>query len=495
MNTLQEILKGADDQEALIVPNGEVTSLKITYGELRLLICQLQAHLETRFTDSRNTVAMILPNNCEYIIAFFAIIGARGITAPLNPDYQPNEWLFYLKEVKANWIITSPSMDVAAIKKISECLGITVMVLSCQVDQHTHKCVSLLLDDTWMSMLSPHLTMKASSSDTAIMLHTGGTTGTPKLVPLTHHNLYVSSQNIAEGYQLNQNDRCLLVMPLFHVHGLIGCLLATLVSGGTVILPQKFSATTFWSICVNHRCTWYSAVPTIHIILLERERKQPTSLIANHQLRFIRSCSSYLSPSTWQLIKDTFHIPVLEAYGMTEASHQITTNQLDYYKKGSVGHIMGSVQIAIWHSDQVTHEPNVTGEIIIRGETVMKHYDGMPASTGFVGEEEHWFKTGDIGYLDSDGFLFLQGRSKYMINRGGEKILPLEILASSSSLTETELIHYCQLHLATFKCPKQIHFLDQFPKTATGKIHLPSLIQQIQSQIVNNNNNNNNREQ
>jgi oxalate---CoA ligase len=352
----------------------------------------------------------------------------------------------------------------------------------------------------------------AAPSDIAVALHTTGSTGTPKVVLLTHRNMCVSSQNIIESYQLNEVDRCLLVIPLFHVHGLIGCLLSTLASGGTVVLPSQFSATAFWPICVAHQCTWYSAVPTLHIMLLERECKQPSPFIRNHRLRFIRSSSSYLAPSICQSIENAFHAPVLQAYGMTEASHQVTTNQLHACKKGSVGRAVGSVQIAIWHSDVATDKPNTIGEVLVRGETVMYGYRNvLPSSTGFT-EEDRWFKTGDIGYIDSEGFLFLQGRSKHMINRGGEKISPLEVtsvllshprvsdaiafafphpiygesvhaavVSSSPFLTESELIDYCQSHLATFKCPERIYFLDQLPQTATGKIHLPSLIRQLQS--------------
>lgn len=516
MGTLQEILNGADDKEALIVPKWEHSHLRMTYGELRQTIRQFQRYLRSRFTTLQHTIAIILPNSCEVVISLFAVTCLRWIAAPLHPKCTREELIMYLKGVKADSILTSPSINVAVIEEVSKFLNIPIMFLSYDVDRNcTPHCSSLLLDGQILPEeieITCSISAIAAPSDIAIALHTTGSTGAPKVVLLTHQNMYVSSQNTIESYQLNEADRCLIVMPLFHVHGLIGCLLSTLASGGTVVLPLLFSATAFWPICVAHQCTWYSAVPTLHIMLLERERKQPSSLIRNHQLRFIRSSSSYLAPSVCLYIENAFQVPVLQAYGMTEASHQVTTNQLHACKKGSVGRAIGSVQIAIWHSDAVTYRPNLIGEVLVRGETVMYGYrDVLPSSTGFT-KEDCWFKTGDIGYIDSEGFLFLQGRSKHMINRGGEKISPLEVtsvllshpnvndavvfafphpiygesvhaavVSSSPSLTESELIYYCQSRLATFKCPEQIHFLDQLPQTVTGKIHLPLLIQQLQS--------------
>jgi acyl-CoA synthetase (AMP-forming)/AMP-acid ligase II len=304
-----------------------------------------------------------------------------------------------------------------------------------------------------------------------------------------------SSRNIASHYDLNSADSSLLVLPLFHDHGLIGVALSTLASGGSVIVPSRFSASDFWKLFRDHRATWYSAVPTIHQILLATADGDD----APHSgPRFIRSCSAELAPTLLTKLENRFGAPVLEAYGMTEASHQVATNPLPPlpHKPGTVGPGAG---ISIIDKSGRHLAPNTPGEVVVRGPNVMRGYRNNPEANAaaFI---DGWFRTGDIGAIDNDGYLTLTGRIKDLINRGGEKISPAEVEAVllehpavaeaavfgvpdpkyveevvaavvlRGAATAQELEVYCRTRLADFEVPKLIHFVSTIPKNAMGKV-------------------------
>jgi acyl-CoA synthetase (AMP-forming)/AMP-acid ligase II len=316
-------------------------------------------------------------------------------------------------------------------------------------------------------------------------------------VPLTHTNLLGAAQHIASHYALTPADRSLVVMPLFHGHGLIGAALATLASGGAAIVPPRFSASQFWESFRRHRASWYTAVPTIHEILLARADADG----APHSgARFIRSCSAALAPVVSAALERRFGAPVVEAYGITEASHQVASNPLPprERKSGTVGFGTGA-EIAIIDS-QGRHLPSRSaGEVVIRGPSVMSGYRNNLAAdaAAFI---DGWFRTGDMGFLDENGYLALTGRIKEMINRGGEKISPIEIdnvllahpsvaaaaafgvpdpkygeeveaaVVLRSAVTTQELQAFCSERLADFKVPKLIHVVSAIPKNVMGKV-------------------------
>jgi acyl-CoA synthetase (AMP-forming)/AMP-acid ligase II len=288
-------------------------------------------------------------------------------------------------------------------------------------------------------------------------------------------------------------------MPLFHVHGLVASTLATLSTGGTVVVPPAFNPLSFWSTVGEHRVTWYSAVPTIHQLLLSRRKAGPRPESAKH-LRFIRSCSAALAPQTMADVEERFGVPILEAYGMTEAAHQMASNPLPpgARKPGSVGRGT-AVEIAILDDPGNQLPTGTTGEVSIRGKNVFSGYEGN-TSANAESFSNGWFRTGDQGFLDHEGYLTLVGRIKELINRGGEKISPREIdeallthpavaeavcfgipdgvygeevvaaVVLKDSATEKELIAHCSSSLADFKCPRKIHIVETIPRTATGKI-------------------------
>jgi acyl-CoA synthetase (AMP-forming)/AMP-acid ligase II len=320
-------------------------------------------------------------------------------------------------------------------------------------------------------------------------------------VPLSHANLTISAQNVARHYQLTKDDVSLCVMPLFHVHGLVASTLATLSTGGTVVVPAKFSPLSFWRVARDHNVTWYSAVPTLHQLLLARVQPGDAKPAGAEKLRFIRSCSASLPPQVMHDLEAAFGAPVLEAYGMTEAAHQMSSNPLPPSDRlpGSVGR--GTDVLVSIMDDKGNHlKPGERGEVVIKGPNVTKGYENNPEANA-SSFTDGWFRTGDQGFLNDAGYLTLVGRLKELINRGGEKISPREIdevllahpavaeavafgvahptwgeevsaavVLREAGATEADLLAYCKEKLADFKRPKQIHITETIPRTATGKI-------------------------
>jgi acyl-CoA synthetase (AMP-forming)/AMP-acid ligase II len=472
-------------QPAVFIPDGP----EATYGQLQKQIEAATTALREGGVKLGEPVGIVLPNNLEFLVAFLATTWARAIAAPFNPGYKVEEFRYYLEDSAAKHVIVGPGEHPArdAAKQLN------LPIWECSLDAQGQV---VLRRQSGNAAPNPDRSTP-TPADVALFLHTSGTTSRPKGVPLTHGNLMTSIANIAATYQLTPKDRSLIAMPLFHVHGLIGATLSTLHTGGAVVIPAKFSASTFWPTAAKYGVTWYSAVPTIHQILLGRADQDNAP---RRGLRFIRSCSAALAPAVFHQMEDRFGAPVLEAYGMTEASHQMASNPLPPAprKPGSVGPGTG-VAIAIL-DDQGNFLPvGQQGEVSIRGHNVMHGYLNNPDAnaTSFT---SGYFRTGDQGILDDQGYLTLTGRLKELINRGGEKISPLEVDAAllehpavaeavsfaapdakygeevhaavvlKGTTTPADIQSFCHKRLADFKVPKVIHITDAVPRTATGKI-------------------------
>jgi len=472
-STLVDVLQAAPGRNhALFLPE---SSERFTYTTLREQVMTAAGVLKRAGIERDKRVALALPNGRPALVGFLAA-SIAGTAAPLNPNYRYDEFRFYLEDTSASLLVVPPDGAEAARKAAQE-LGITVLTTE---------------ELEVAGAPRPELPLP---EDVALVLHTSGSTGRPKRVPLSHANLAASLQTIANTYQLVEDDVSLCLMPLFHVHGLMASVMATMLSGGMVVLPTRFNPMSFWRTVLDEGITWYSAVPTIHQLMLMRRRPSD-----DHALRFVRSCSAALSPTLMQELEDHFETPILEAYGMTEASHQIASNPLPpgAHRAGSVGPGTGT-QISIRDGNGQELPSGAAGEVCIKGPNVIRAYENNPQATadGFFGE---WFRTGDEGILEDGGYLRLVGRIKEMINRGGEKIAPLEVddtLLSHPSVseavtfgvphptwgeevaaavvlggaaTEAELIAHCKERLAEFKCPKKVHIVMEIPRTVTGKI-------------------------
>ncbi|CAH1761811.1 15497_t:CDS:2 [Entrophospora sp. SA101] len=515
MSTFHSIFTSTSESTspAIIIPQN---GLIISYSALLHLIDTFQNQLLQQQLKKQDVVSIVLPNSLEFTVSFLGVALQSNIAAPLNPAYSEDEFKFYLKDsnskvviVPKGWLNNDGGNNNNAAIKAAKALGVGIVEISWDHQNQTIKLDSE--NNSNSNNQSNKIIIKADQSDVALLLHTSGTTGRPKGVPLTHLNITTTMKNIIKTYKLQSSDSSYLVMPLFHVHGLIGGMLSTLLSGGTAVIPLRFSASHFWNDFLKYGCTWYTAVPTIHQILL----KHPPPPNGTPKLKFIRSCSSSLAPSTLHQLEKAFKAPVLEAYAMTEAAHQMTSNPLPPlpHKPGSVGFGQG-VQISILDQDgNTTVKEEVEGEVCIKGLNVTAGYLNNPSANASSYTKDGWFRTGDQGKLDKDGYLFLTGRIKELINRGGEKISPLEIDSvllshqgiseavsfavpdqlygqevhaavvlkegGDKSLSEKEIQYYCQEKLAKFKVPKKIYFTKVMPKTATGKIQRKNICEKF----------------
>lgn len=472
----------------------------LSYEHLYEQVAQTVSWLNRLGLGRGDRVAVVLPNGPELAVAFLGI--ASGCTcAPLNPAYKEKEFEFYLSDLSAKALIVREG-DVSAATVVAQKMGIPVLSL---VPTAHGEVGTFELRGT--TDLSPINSGFAPAADTALVLHTSGTTSRPKLVVLEHRNLCASARHVQEALGLRMDDRCLNMMPLFHIHGLMAPLLGSIASGGCVACSPGFEAPRFFEWVELFDPTWYTAVPTMHQAILERAGDYP-EIMKRSRIRIVRSASSALAPTTMSQLEQVFGAPVIEAYGMTEGAHQIASNPMPgggapegmERRPGSVG-IAAGPKIAIMNEAGDLQGPDVIGEIVISGPNVTPAYENNPEANAasFIGE---WFRTGDEGYLDSEGYLYIKGRIKEIINRGGEKISPREIdevllvhpaikqavafavpderlgeevaaavvLRDGVAATSLELRQFASERLADFKVPRQIVIVDEIPKGPTGKL-------------------------
>jgi acyl-CoA synthetase (AMP-forming)/AMP-acid ligase II len=483
-DTLLDVLHFADSHAAVGIPE---LGIVVTYDSLRQQVLAMADALASAGIRRGDRVAIALPNGLPAIVSFLAA-SIAGTAAPLNPAYPYEEFFFFLGDTDAR-VLLCPVVGAEFARSAAADRKIPVF----SVEMNDKGNVHLVDAPSGAKATVP------TADDIALVLHTSGSTGRPKRVPLRHFQLAVSSANIASTYALSEEDVSLCIMPLFHIHGLIASTMATLLSGGTVVVPTKFNALSFWRTVREHRVTWYSGVPAMHQLLLARTRHKPSEAAT---LRFIRSCSAPLSPELIHKIEELFGVPFVEAYGMTEAAHQMTSNPLPprHRKAGSVG-VGAGIRISVMDRDGNHLGTNQRGEIAIQGASVFRGYENNPEANAraFV---NGWFRTGDEGLLDEDCYLHLTGRIKDIIIRGGENIAPHEVdevllkhpavaaavtfgcahptlgeevaaavvLHEPHGATEAALLKHCRKWLAEYKCPKKLYLVQSIPTTATGKI-------------------------
>ncbi len=466
----------------------------LSYGKLFHQVEYVHEILRLAGLEKSARVAIVLPNSPEKAVALLGVM-TSAVCAPLNPDSSAREFSFCFQDIGVNALLIQEGLDCPAVSA-ARSLGIPVYCLS----PERTKVAGLF---TLVAETSQDRAQSGYSQpqDLALLLHTSGTTARPKLVPLSQVNICFSAGNISSSLELKPSDRCLNVMPLFHVHGMIGGLISSLAAGASLLCPSGYQASSFFAWWEDFHPTWYTAVPTLHQSILSRAPGWDP-VIRRHPPRFIRSCSAPLPLSLHEELEKKFQAPVVQAYGMTEASHQMACNPLPpkLRKPGSVGLPTG-IRIAILDDAGGFLPPGGDGEIAIRGDSVTAGYMNNPEANtrSFV---EGWFRTGDRGHFDEHGYLFITGRLKELINRGGEKIAPREIdevlvshpavaqaaafaipderlgeavaaavvLRPRSTVSEAEIRTYASQKLAHFKIPSRVVFLDEIPKGPTGKL-------------------------
>jgi acyl-CoA synthetase (AMP-forming)/AMP-acid ligase II len=451
-----------------------------------------------------DVVALLLPNGPEAATAFLGV-AANAASAPLNPAYTEAELAFYLDDLGASLLLV-PEGEGDAARRVAVARGIPVADVS--VDAGSAAGSFRLRGERQAAARSE--TKNDRPAGLALILHTSGTTSRPKMVALTQRNLCASAANVASSLALGPDDRCLNVMPLFHIHGLVAAVLASLHAGGSVFCAPGFNALRFFAWLEESRATWYTAVPTIHQAVLDRAPRN-AEIVERVRLRLVRSSSSALAPQVMARLEEAFRAPVIEAYGMTEAAHQMTSNPLPPRgrKPGSVG-VAAGPEVAIMDGAGRLMPPGETGEVVIRGSNVTGGYlaDPQANASAFA---EGWLRTGDQGWIDEDGYLRLTGRLKEIINRGGEKISPREVdealldhpavaqavtfalpdeklgeevgaaivLRDGAAATESEIRDFVRGRLAAFKVPRRVVFVAEIPKGATGKMQRIGLAEKL----------------
>ena len=483
---LRALVARSDDHTALAVPE---SGTPLSYAALQRALDRAAGRLAALGVGEGDRVALVAANGPALIVAFLAVAALDATAVPLNPALGTAELAVELADLRVSRLLHDGTAEAAAAAAADRVwagvIGFEDALL--HIDGQAGNPVDAAGDPDAL----------------ALLLHTSGTTSKPKTVPIRQRNLAASASAVAGSYGLGADDVTMCVMPLFHVHGLVAAVLATLSAGGTVIVPPRFRASTFWDDVARHKVTWYTAVPTIHSHVLTRAVDRPRP--AGHRLRFARSCSAPLPTALWQRYEDTVGVPLVEAYGMTEAAHQMASNPLppEERRPGTVGRATG-VELAVLDQGWRPLPPGEQGEVSVRGPSVVDHYLDNPEATA-ASFRDGWFRTGDVGRLSADGYLTLVGRIKELINRGGEKISPYEVedvlmthpavadaaaypvpdetygeqvgvvVVLHGEATPATLAAYCQERLAAFKRPARVTILPEIPMGPTGKVQRSNL--------------------
>ena len=477
----------------------------LTYGGLRDLSANVSAALRGFGIGPKDRVAIVLPNGPE-MAAAFATIAQAATTAPLNPAYREDEYAFYLEDLGAKAIVLGDGYDGPAFAAAQK-LGLLILRAVVNADAPAGAFTLSADGDAGPDLPASD----PADDDVALILHTSGTTSRPKIVPLLQSNVAASAHNIAASLNLSAADRCLNVMPLFHIHGLVAAVSASLSVGASIWCAPGFDALRFFGWMRDAQPTWYTAVPTMHQAILTRAKRNQ-DVIDEVPLRFLRSSSASLPAQVMEALQATFNAPVIEAYGMTEAAHQMCCNPFDRQKPGAVG-IAAGPEVKVAHETE-NHLVDGTGEVVISGPNVTPGYESNPdanAKNFFEADGKRWFRTGDQGAFDDDGFLHLTGRLKEIINRGGEKVSPLEVdgvlldhpdiaqvvtfalphpklgeevaaavvLTDGSEATERDIRDFAASRMADFKVPRKVVIMDEIPKGATGKMQRIGLAEKL----------------
>lgn len=507
MSTIRSLIdknaSGQSEKTFLITPE---TGQTLSYGQLHSHAIQVGAHLDAMDVQRGDKAAFLLPNGYWTTTLFLSVMYNGRVMVPLNAVSGESALSYVIEHSDCKIIFVNAEYR-EKFATVLDQFSDSVRLIDTDVDN----------GPDWPTVVGSAAaeTFDVDKDDNAVLIYTSGTTGRPKGVLLTHGNAVAGGENTAGAHELDSADRGLCVLPLYHINAEMVSVMAPLVSGGSVVMPYRFSASAFWDVIGQHSCTWFSVVPTIIAYLLEQaeregfERKHYRGL---RRLRFGRSASAPLAPEMHKAFEEVFGVPIVETMGLTETSAQILSNPMPPAapKYGSPGQAYGNEAI-ILGEDGKPCPPGVTGELVIRGANVTKGYYKNPEATRESLSADGWLHTGDLAMCDEDGFFFITGRLKELIIKGGENIAPREIdealydhpsvleaagfgmpdtrygqevmacvaLKPGTTCTEEELSELLVQKLGAYKSPKRIFFMDALPKGPSGKIQrlkLPDMV-------------------
>lgn len=494
MSNLYNFKKENKDKIAIQTFNNQF----FTYEKLRNQIKSISDNLKNLNLVNKK-IAVLGSNGAEALVAILSCASV-STCVPLNPTIKQDELEYFISELGIDAILTTILFDFGSINK-----KIPIFEINLGSDD--------LLELKIINKIKQNIKIN-KANDIAIILHTSGTTAKPKIVPLSRSNIIASANNIISALKLTSTDKCLNIMPFFHIHGLMVAI-STLQSGGTIICPPKFVPSQFYQWLENFKPTWYTASPTIHQSIVDLA-KTNIKIIKKSKLRFIRSSSAAMPIKLLIELEKIFCAPVAESYGMSEATLQITSNPPSFKlrKLGSVGKAHG-LQIMVINEKGKKLKSGEIGEVVIRGKNIIKKYENAKEvnKKSFL---RGWLRTGDLGYIDLNDFLFIKGRIKEMINKGGEKISPLEIdealmknshikvavafsvphpslgedigavviLNKKLSIGEKKIKAFLKKIISDFKIPSRIFIVDEIPKGPTGKMQRIGLYEKIKPLFV-----------
>ena len=513
-----------DCAERTFVINPELEK-EMTFGQLKIRVDEIGAQLDRLGIASGAKVAFLLDNGAWVVPLFLGVMAGNRVVVPLNAVAGPTQLQHVLDHSDTELVFVAPHYR-TKLEPLLARIERPITVVTTSEAHGPNWPQSDLPDSSDSSGTSAHADADAhahadtgatptpTNSDPALLLYTSGSTGLPKGVVLSHGAILSGGRNVVNGHGLSDRDRALCVLPVYHINGAMVTVCAPLVSGGSVVMPNRFSASAFWQLAAKYRCTWSSVVPTIINYLLDRADKEPFAFGNDPRLenfRFGRSASAPLPLVVLQQWERMFRVPMIETLGLTETAGTVATNPMPpaLRKPGSVGRACGNeIKIIDRHGNYCTADS--AGEIVIRGSNLLGQYykDIETTRAAFA---DGWLRTGDLGFLDEDDYLFITGRIKELILRGGENIAPREIddalykheavleaaavgiehrdygqevvacvaLRQGFNCTEQELKEFCLASVGATKAPKTIYFLEQLPKGPSGKIlrlQLPDII-------------------
>lgn len=486
--TVRSWLDMRADRQGADVSHSFLDADPLTWAELRTTAAGIAAKLSGLGLNKGDSVALMLPNGRQGILCLFAVLYGGFRTAVINLVAGAEAMGYALSHSDARVVLVGD----AQVDLLTDAMATHDFLA-----QPIHVGATI----TWPDGTPDHVLADLAPEDHALLMYTSGTTGRPKGVLHTHASLLAGGWTVALAHELSERDRALCVLPIYHINGLCVTIMGPLIAGGTVVVCDRFSASRFWAICADHGITWFSVVPTIISHLLHGTADPDAA--TRERIRFGRSASSALAIETQSAFETRFGIPIVETMGLTETAAQILSNPLPpgLRKIGSPGVAYGN-EVAILSPDLSPLPPDTEGEIVIRGPNVMLEYYKNPDATRGTFTRTGWLRTGDLGKIDCDGYVFVTGRLKELIIKGGENIAPREVdealyshpdvveaaafarpcasygerveaavkLRDGAEVGNDELIALCRRKLGTFKCPDVVHILDDLPKGPSGKI-------------------------